>query len=270
MSGHLIGCAGDVTNLGRSQKLALVAFADSADDRTHIGFAGYVGVQRWANVSRSRAAELIDDLVNAGYLQRHRTARPGRRAEYVVFPHGCCELHRPAVDESEVDDASVAAVIAWARSAGVELQPWQAVAMAATNGSEIPDSNGSEISDPSGGDVSEKSDPSTQDPTDESEIPDSNSSNRSTNGSDSLDPFTDTPTEDTPLPPSGRRAHGTSPRQVAAKAHDHAITKQRAADRQALEQSRRDRAAAAAANDSEAVAAAKAHARQAVTASRGR
>lgn len=108
MSGHLIGCAG-LTDLPTSHKLALVAFSDSADDRTHIGFPGYEGVMQWACCSRGRAAELIRDLVEWGYLKHHKRGRRGQRAEYVVFPQGCCDTHRLPVEEPDVDVEALAA-----------------------------------------------------------------------------------------------------------------------------------------------------------------
>lgn len=205
MSGHLIGCAGEAQDLGKSHKLALVAFADSADDRTHIAFPGYEGVMKWASCSRSRAAELINDLEEAGYLLQHRRAQPGRRAEYVVFPGGCCDLHRPEAEPRP----TVAAVVAWARDAGVELTTEQAGAMAHLGpiapGIETPDLNGSEISDLSRGDRSETSDPFSDQAGNGSEISDPNGvrvQNGSGNGSETLDPFTTSQHVHTPPPPS--------------------------------------------------------------------
>ena len=121
MSGHLIGCVKEIQNLGTSHKLALVAFADSADDRTHIGFPGYEGVQDWASCSRSRAAELIADLVEKGYLKPHKRGRRGQRAEYVVFPDGCCEKHRTPVQEPQIDVDELAATL------GVQVDQIRAV-----------------------------------------------------------------------------------------------------------------------------------------------
>jgi hypothetical protein len=129
MSGHLIGCAG-LTELPTSHKLALVAFSDSADDRTHIGFPGYEGVMQWACCSRGRAAELIRDLVDWGYLKHHKRGRRGQRAEYVVFPGGCCDLHRLPVEEPAVD------VDALAQAAGVTVD--QARQMLAAMGDTLP------------------------------------------------------------------------------------------------------------------------------------
>lgn len=262
MSGHLIGCAGDAQDLGKSHKLALVAFADSADDRTHIAFPGYEGVMKWASCSRSRAAELINDLEAAGYLEQHRTSRPGRRAEYVVFPGGCCDVHRTPDTEPR---PTVETVQAWARQAGVELTDDQAKAMAALPG------NGSEISDVNGSGISDLSTP------DGSEIPDLSAGNGSEisvqvqNGSEKSDPFTTTTTNPlTPstvsaeaaiaavAPPSPRncpthgsdpirncRGCGTTARQLEAAEREAAIARKRAADRAAAAAERASRAAAA-------------------------
>jgi hypothetical protein len=143
MSIHLSACAGDLTAIPdmlndagepepipRSHKLALMAFAGSADDRTHIGFPGYEGVQTYAVCSRGRAAELIRDLVGWGLLKQHKRGHRGQRAEYVVFPGGCCDLHRKPVDEPTPDVAALAA------AAGISVD--QARAMLAAMGSDSP------------------------------------------------------------------------------------------------------------------------------------
>lgn len=223
MSGHLIGCVKPIQDLGASHKLALTAFADSADDRTHIGFPGYEGVQEWAVVSRARAAELIRDLVHLGYLKPHKRGRRGQRAEYIVFPDGCCELHRTPVEEPAVDAEHLAA------AAGVTLDQIHAVLTAlgsdapdpvTVNGSDAPDPNsqigpiGSEPSDPNPGKGPERVHASRSNP----------------------DAFTPSSTT-SPLPPPASRqgrcpAHpegrancrmcGTTPRQLAAAAAKHA------------------------------------------------
>lgn len=164
MSGHLIGCAGTLADqrLAPSHKLALLAFADSADDRTHIAFPGYEGVQTWAGVSRGRAAELIRDLVGFGYLLQHKKAHRGQRAEYVVFPGGCCDLHRTPVEEPAVD------VDQLARAAGVSVE--QARLLLAAMSAEgdvvqpgaiaaVPQAKGFDVPDPMSGDVSDAPDP---------------------------------------------------------------------------------------------------------------
>lgn len=151
MSGHLIGCAGTLADerLAPSHKLALLAFADSADDRTHIAFPGYEGVQKWAGCSRGRAAELIRDLVGFGYLLQHKKAHRGQRAEYVVFPGGCCDLHRAPTEEPPVDVDQLARVagvsVAAARALLDALQDDAGVHEAPSGRS--PQPNGSDASD---------------------------------------------------------------------------------------------------------------------------
>jgi hypothetical protein len=210
VSGHLIGCAGDVKDVGKSHKLALVAFADSADDRTHIAFPGYEGVMKWASCSRSRAAELISDLVAAGYIRLHKTSRPGRRAEYVVFPDGCCDLHRTPVEEPE-SAPTPADLVAALAAAGVDLTPEQAQRLATANGSEI--------SDPSSGNRSEISDASDDESGNGSgngsEISDA-SEQQVQNGSEISEHFTTSNTPPSPrkrgaIAPSNCQRHGTAP-----------------------------------------------------------
>lgn len=117
MSGHLIGCVKPITDLPtRSHKLALLAFADSGDDRTHIALPGYEGVQEWVGCGRSQAFALIQDLIALGYLRQHKRGHRGQRAEWIVFPNGCCDTHRTPVAEEPVD------VDQLARAAGVDVE----------------------------------------------------------------------------------------------------------------------------------------------------
>lgn len=215
MSGHLIGCVKhlkaktyEVTNadgttrevrIGKSHKLAMVAFADSADDQTHIGFAGYKGVQEWAACSRSRAAELVTDLVDTGLLRLHRSARPGKNAEYVVFPGGCCDAHRaPAADGRDTDQASIQQLLASLEEAGMPLTDEQRRLLA--GGTE----NGSEFSDSSRGDESGNPDPSAEETRNGSEISDP-SAQRVQNESE-ISEYSTTPT----TPPSPRERGATA------------------------------------------------------------
>lgn len=202
MSGHLIGCVKKISGVGKSHKLALVAFADSADDRTHIGFPGYEGVQEWADCSRGRAAELIAGLVEAGYLAPHRRARPGKRAEYVVFPNGCCELHKPVGDPDDgTIQPSLEQVLDDLRAAGVDVTDHIAATLAARY--QPATENGSGNPDLSGGDGSGISDPSDDTPENGSEISDS-MGQRVQNGSEISDAYTTTTT----TPPTPRTAGG--------------------------------------------------------------
>jgi hypothetical protein len=104
LSIHLLECAANL-QLPASTKLALMAFADSADRHTHIALPGLDQVQTWSGLGRSRAAEVVSDLVDLGLLKKHRSGHRGRRAEYVVFPEGCCDEHRREPEEaSDVAD----------------------------------------------------------------------------------------------------------------------------------------------------------------------
>lgn len=95
MSIHLLECAANL-DLPASTKLALMAFADSADQYTNLALPGLDQVKRWSGLrSDSRAKEVVADLTTRGLLLKHRGGRRGRRAEYVVFPNGCCEQHPP-------------------------------------------------------------------------------------------------------------------------------------------------------------------------------
>lgn len=103
MSMHLVECAARL-NLPPSTKLALMAFADSADRVTRIALPGLEHVQQWSTLGRSRCSEVVADLVDLGYLQKHRGGTWGRRAEYVVFPQGCCEAHAPLPEDTTGSD----------------------------------------------------------------------------------------------------------------------------------------------------------------------
>jgi hypothetical protein len=67
-----------------------MAFADSADRHTHVAMPGLDNVMLWACVKRARANEIVSELVSLGLLVKHRGGHRGRRAEYIVFPAGCC------------------------------------------------------------------------------------------------------------------------------------------------------------------------------------
>lgn len=92
MSIHLIDCALKTT-LPATHKLVLIAFANSADDLTRIAFPGQENVMTYSSTGRTRAYEIIAELVERGFLKLYKQGHRGRRAEYVVFPNGCCEGH---------------------------------------------------------------------------------------------------------------------------------------------------------------------------------
>lgn len=94
MAIHLTECAA-LSELPASKKLVLMACADSADKDTRIALPGFDNIVRWSGLKRSRAMEVIAELVAEGYLVRRSSGRAGRRAEFYVFPAGCCAMHGP-------------------------------------------------------------------------------------------------------------------------------------------------------------------------------
>jgi hypothetical protein len=80
---HLIAVA-PVDDISASAKLALMAFADDASDRTDLSFPGLEKIMLWACVGRRRALEIIVILVEAGYLESVQRGFPGQRAVYRV------------------------------------------------------------------------------------------------------------------------------------------------------------------------------------------
>jgi hypothetical protein len=104
---HLLECAARRAVPTPSHKLVLMAFADSADRHTHIALPGLQQVREWAGgeqpMSKSQALHITAQLVDLGLLTKHRRGHNGKRAEYVVFPDGCCSEHpRPPADEETI------------------------------------------------------------------------------------------------------------------------------------------------------------------------
>lgn len=132
MAIHLTECAA-ITELPASKKLVLMACADAADKDTRIAAPGFDNVMAWSGLKRSRALEVIAELVAEGYLVRRSSGRSGRRAEFYVFPKGCCAMHGPL------------AALAAAGSAQPDPEPEQQHTAA---GSAMPDPTGSARPDP--------------------------------------------------------------------------------------------------------------------------
>jgi hypothetical protein len=105
MAIHLLECAAH-TNLPASKKLALMAIADDADKESRVGRAGLDAVMAWSGLKKSRALEVIAELVTEGFLRRESGGYIGHRAEFMVFPDGCCALHGPTRKGSARPDAS--------------------------------------------------------------------------------------------------------------------------------------------------------------------
>lgn len=92
MAIHYLECAAR-TKLPAAKKLVLMAIADDADKQTRVGACGLQDIRDWSGLGRSQALAVIAELVTDGYLIRRAAGRAGRKAEFVVFPGGCCELH---------------------------------------------------------------------------------------------------------------------------------------------------------------------------------
>ena len=92
MSIHHVECAA-LTALPASTKLVLMSFADSADKDTRVAFPGLGNVMAWSGLRKSRALEVTSWLTKQGYLYRVAGGKRGKRAEYLVFPAGCCPMH---------------------------------------------------------------------------------------------------------------------------------------------------------------------------------
>lgn len=94
MSIHHLQCAAEVKIDGHftaSHKLSLMCFGNSAADETRIAIPGRDVVQMWSCAGRSWSAEILANLVELRLLFKKSNAYRGHRAEYIVFPMGCCE-----------------------------------------------------------------------------------------------------------------------------------------------------------------------------------
>lgn len=141
MSVHLVECASELEldeRVTATHKLALLCFADSGSAETRIARPGLETLLRWTGAKRSWALEVVNDLIEWQLLARHRRAYRGQRAEYVVFPNGCCERHGKVPADVRT------------------VEPVEAVETPSGKGSALPDplisSTGSAVSaDPIGG-----------------------------------------------------------------------------------------------------------------------
>lgn len=111
MSVHLIECAAEL-QLPPALKLALLCFADSGSQDGRIAKPGLDNLMRWTGLKKSRALEVVKHLQELQLLTAHRAAHRGQRAEYIVFPNGCCDRHgkASATALSVVEDAAIAQV----------------------------------------------------------------------------------------------------------------------------------------------------------------
>lgn len=146
MSVHLIECAAEV-QLPPALKLALLCFADSGSTEGRVAKPGLDNLMRWTGVKRSRALEVVELLKELQLIAAHKRAYRGQRAEFVVFPNGCCERHGKAsatvlepVEESPEDQPE-----------NGSATPDPLPASRLSTGSATPDPVGSNGSDPGTG-----------------------------------------------------------------------------------------------------------------------
>lgn len=95
MSATLFITAGYM-ELPATHKLILMKIADSADDRSRVGYPGLDALRLWAGVSRSRVLEVVVDLQERGLLMQVEGGHRGRRASFKVFPERGDEVRSTA------------------------------------------------------------------------------------------------------------------------------------------------------------------------------
>ncbi|MEU7640963.1 helix-turn-helix domain-containing protein [Streptomyces sp. NPDC039016] len=90
MSIHLMLAAAYLPKevINKTQKMALMKIADSADDQTLLARPGLERMMAWTGVGEKQVITVITELVGLGLVERVEVGRVGRRAEYRVFPHG--------------------------------------------------------------------------------------------------------------------------------------------------------------------------------------
>lgn len=104
MSLHLILCARHVTGLPASSKLLLLCMAENArDDRRRIASPGHGEMRLWTGLKDSQLYNTMQPLYETRLLRQHRRGQKHVRAEYVVFPDGCCDRHGPISLPGEPD-----------------------------------------------------------------------------------------------------------------------------------------------------------------------
>lgn len=91
-------------------KLAFMCFAESARDTDRVAFPGTDLLLKWTNVKRSQLHNLINRLIELQLIERTQRACRNRRAEYRLFPLGCCVAHGKTAAHRGVDDADVVVI----------------------------------------------------------------------------------------------------------------------------------------------------------------
>lgn len=93
MSIHLV-TETSATPLPASHKLVLLCLAESArNDYKRLAWPGMPALRMWSGLSESRVLAVLGELEKRGLIARVGRGQKYRRAEFVVFPKGCCRRH---------------------------------------------------------------------------------------------------------------------------------------------------------------------------------
>ena len=93
MSVHLVTSALK-TPLKGAHKLVFLGLCESAcDDAERLSWPGLEALVEAGSVSRARVFAILKDLLEQGWIVQTGRGKKHRRAEYRVFPGGCCKHH---------------------------------------------------------------------------------------------------------------------------------------------------------------------------------
>lgn len=92
MGFHLLNAAAEVTSKP-SQKLVLMCLAKEGDDRQRVSFPGVETLLKWSGLSRPQLFRVLAQLIELKLIEQRQRGHRGKRAEFIVFPLGCCEAH---------------------------------------------------------------------------------------------------------------------------------------------------------------------------------
>jgi hypothetical protein len=92
---HLVSTAARL-KLKPSEKLILLCLADNArDPHARRALPGLDELMLWGCVSRPRVFAVLTVLEELLLIAQVQRGQKYKRAEFVVFPDGCCEVHGP-------------------------------------------------------------------------------------------------------------------------------------------------------------------------------
>ncbi len=74
------------TPLHSTSKLVLMAIADDANKETRKAFPGMPKMMLWSGASEARVQNILQELIAEQYIARVNFGRPGKRAEWLLFP----------------------------------------------------------------------------------------------------------------------------------------------------------------------------------------